>query len=61
MGQNVREDTSADGFHRRNGVWELKAMRTKRMKFVLYIGTGFGIREGTENLVDPQKEWKTIH
>ena len=35
---------------------ELKAMRTKKMKFVLYVAAGLGIREGTENLVDPQKE-----
>ena len=33
-----------------------KDIRTKRMKFVLYIGAGLGIREGTENLVDQQKE-----
>ena len=26
------------------------------MKFVLYVAAGLGIREGTENLVDPQKE-----
>ena len=26
------------------------------MKFVLYIAAGLVIREGTENLVDPQKE-----
>ena len=33
-----------------------KDMRTKRMKFVLYIAAGLGIKEGTENLVDLQKE-----
>ena len=33
-----------------------KDMRTKRMKFVLYVAAGLGIKEGTENLVDPQKE-----
>ena len=35
---------------------ELKAMRTKRMKFIRYVAARLGIREGTENLVDPQKE-----
>ena len=35
---------------------QLKNMRTKRMKFVLYVAAGLGIREGTENLVNPQKE-----
>ena len=29
-------------------------MRTKRMKFVLYVAAGLGIREGMENLVDLQ-------
>ena len=33
-----------------------KDMRTKRMKFVLNIAAGLGIREGRKNLVDPQKE-----
>ena len=31
-------------------------MRTKRMKCMLYVPAGLGIREGTENLVDPQKQ-----
>ena len=35
---------------------QLKDMKTKRMKFVLHITAGLGIREGMENLVDPQKE-----
>ena len=35
---------------------ELKAMRTKRMKFIRYVAARLGIREGTENLVDLQKE-----
>ena len=35
---------------------QLKDMRTKRMKFVLYVAAGVGIREGRDNLVDPQKE-----
>ena len=35
---------------------ELKVMGTKRMKFVLYVAAGLGIREETENLADPQKE-----
>ena len=33
-----------------------KDMRTKRMKFMLFVAAGLGIREGPENLVDPQKE-----
>ena len=33
-----------------------KDIRTKRMKFVLYIAAGVGIREETENLVDLQTE-----
>ena len=33
-----------------------KDMRTKRMKFVLYVAAGVGIREGRDNLVYPQKE-----
>ena len=32
-----------------------KDMRTKRMKFVLYVAAGVGIREGMDNLVDPRK------
>ena len=35
-----------------------KDMTTERMKFLLYIAAGLGIREGTENLVDPKKEIK---
>ena len=35
---------------------ELKAMRTKIIKFILCIAAGLGIREGTEKLVNPQKE-----
>ena len=33
-----------------------KDVKTKRMKFVLYVAAGVGIREVIENLVDPQKE-----
>ena len=36
--------------------WELKALRTDRMKFVLYVAVGIRERERTENLVGPQKE-----
>ena len=56
MGWNVRVDTSANGVHRQMKCEQSKDMRTKRMKCVLYIAAGLGIREGTENLVDPQKE-----
>ena len=31
-------------------------MRTKRIKFVLNVAAGEGIREGRDNLVDPQKK-----
>ena len=31
-------------------------MRTKRMKFVFYVAAGLGIKERTENIVDPQKK-----
>ena len=31
-----------------------KDMKTKRMKCVLYVAAGLGIREGMENLVDLQ-------
>ena len=33
-----------------------KDIRTKRMKFVLYAAARVGIREGRDNLVDPQNE-----
>ena len=33
-----------------------KDMKTQRIKVVLYIAAGVGIRERTENLVGPQKE-----
>ena len=33
-----------------------KEMRTKRIKFILYIAAGVGIQEGRDDLVDPQKE-----
>ena len=33
-----------------------KDMRTKRMKFMLYVAAGLGIREGRDNLLDPQKD-----
>ena len=56
MGWNVRVDTSANGVHRQMKCEQSKDMRTKRMKCVLYIAAGLGIREGTENIVDPQKE-----
>ena len=36
--------------------WELKALRTVRMKFVLFVTAGIGEREGTENLVNLKKE-----
>ena len=36
--------------------WELKALRTERMKFLLYIAAGIGERKGTENLENPEKE-----
>ena len=36
--------------------WELKDLRTDRMKFVLYVAARIGEREGTENLVNPKKE-----
>ena len=35
--------------------WELKALGTDRMKFVLYVASGIGEREGMENLVNPEK------
>ena len=35
---------------------QLKAMKTKRMKFVLFVAARLGIREETENLVNPQKK-----
>ena len=31
--------------------WELKALRTDRKKFMLYVAAGIGKREGMENLV----------
>ena len=36
--------------------WELKALRTDRIKFVLYEAARIGEREGMENLVNPKKE-----
>ena len=36
--------------------WELKALRTNRMKFLLYVAAGIRERDGTENLVNPKKE-----
>ena len=33
-----------------------KKMRTKRIKFIIYVSSGVGIREGRDDLVDPQEE-----
>ena len=36
--------------------WELKTMRTDRMKFVLHVAAGIGEREGNENIHSRQEE-----
>ena len=36
--------------------WELKALSTDRMKFVLFVAARIGERERMENLVNPKKE-----
>ena len=50
-------NTSANGVYRRNGVWEVERHENQQNEIrALYVAAGLGIIEGTENLVDPQKE-----
>ena len=47
-------DTS--GVHRRRGVWEVERHENQKNEIRALVAAGLGIREGTENLGEPQKE-----
>ena len=44
-------DNGTDGVHKEMVCWDVRAMRTERMKIVIQEAAGLGERKGTENLI----------